>query len=127
MIVSANISYSEMTFSESKHNNDVTLMIKPSICLVDGKETECKSRFDVSWQSPNQLDGCLFLDYQRKSIQCWQAETAGKATVQIEHEDSVLVSLENRDLNMTYAKSKIRVMNKASLKKRRLRNPWDFL
>lgn len=127
VLISAGTSYSEIAFSDAESDDSIKLLIKPSICLIDGRETECKSRFDVSWQSKSQLDGCIFIDYQRESIQCWQKQFAGNTTINIEHEDSVLVSLENRALKITYAKNKIRVMNKASLKKRRLRYPWDFL
>lgn len=127
VLISAGTSYSEIAFSDAESDDNIKLLIKPSICLIDGRETECKSRFDVSWQSKSQLDGCIFIDYQRESIQCWQKQISGNTTINIEHEDSVLVSLENRALKITYAKNKIRVMNKASLKKRRLRYPWDFL
>ena len=121
------LGFSDINAEVSQHNESVKLIIKPSICLVDGEEKECKSRFDISWQSESQLRSCIFLDYQLKSIQCWQEKSSGTVIVDFEHEDSVIVTLENRAIDITYASSKIRVMNKASLSKRRLRNPWDFL
>ena len=109
---------------------EVQLIVKPSLCLIEtsnGNKGKCESMFDVTWRSNQAISSCLYLDYITNAIDCWNEQRNGKLTISIEKDESVLVTLENRTYQVTYAQSKIRVMNKASLTKKRYRNPWDFL
>lgn len=116
--------------AENNSQPEVQLTVKPSLCLIEashGSKGKCESMFDVTWRSSQAISPCLYLDYKTDSINCWNNLRNGKLTITVENDESVLVTLENRTYRVTYAQSKIRVMNKASLTKKRYRNPWDFL
>lgn len=57
---------------------NITLTIRPHICIAPRGESSCISRIEVSWQSDRLTDVCLHTGVEDAPLNCWNQSRSGE-------------------------------------------------
>lgn len=109
---------------------DVSLNVKPLLCIIDRRTPACDMAFLIAWQSPARGYYCLHNPFVTAPLRCWREANAGQ------HEDRRMVDkgfmfwLTGDDNDAPLAAVVVEVMTTDTTdrrRKRRTRHVWDLL
>ena len=109
--------------------DDVTLSVKPVLCILDEQTTACDMGFIVTWESAEDGYYCLYHHFATAPLRCWQRARNGQHEERRSVDESFQFWL-NRDGNdEPVATAAVEVMIAAPADRRRTRRTrhiWDL-
>ncbi len=109
-------------------SSEVTLVIKPNICVASRGEKNCISSFDISWYSNRVGDYCLRTANEKQSLKCWQSEDSGffKHKISIQQDLSYWISSMITNNHLAKSTVKFAALKPHRKHNRRSRLPWTI-
>jgi len=95
--------------------------IAPVVCVADHRSDRCQLDFRLSWQHPEPISLCAELEGQ--SLHCWQQQTSGELSYQVQLEGPSLLHLKAG--SETRLTRQLSVLSRQPERKRRLVAPWS--
>ncbi len=118
-----------LSSADSEPDNDMSLSVKPVLCITDARSKTCDIAFLVEWRSELNGDYCLFNDLESTALRCWSNRYDGQ------HNDKRLIA-ESFTYWMTGEEAKVKLVVAAvevlrldsndRRRKRRSRHVWDI-
>ena len=108
---------------------DMTLSVKPVLCITDNRNPSCDMAFLVVWQSALTGYYCLFNDFGDAPVRCWNEEHTGELSDERTVRENVSYWMTDRDLASRLAVVTVEVLRMDSddrRRKRRTRHVWDL-
>lgn len=108
---------------------NVTLSVKPVLCITDKRNPTCDMAFLVVWQSVLTGYYCLFNDFDDAPVRCWNEERAGELSDERTVQEDFSYWMTDRDLVSRLAEVTVEVLRMDSddrRRKRRTRHVWDI-
>jgi hypothetical protein len=108
---------------------DMTLRVKPVLCITDSRNPSCDMAFLVVWQSALTGYYCLFSDFEDAPVRCWNEEQAGELSDERNVQENFSYWMTDRDLASRLAVVTVEVLRMDSddrRRKRRTRHVWDI-
>lgn len=108
---------------------EVTLKVKPVLCVVDERNAACEMAFVVIWESSMQGYYCLYNHFDARPLRCWDEELNGEFDETRVVSDGFRYWLTLGAANNTVASKAIEVMSVSTSdrrRKRRTRYVWDL-
>jgi|GEM_PF-6292548 len=107
---------------------DVTLIIKPNICVAARGEEYCISSFDISWYSKRSGDFCLGTGQQKQTLKCWEAAESGFYVhkINISKDQSYWLTSVNAEILWARSTVKYAALKPHRKNGRRSRSPWSI-
>lgn len=115
--------------AERAYAEEVTLTVKPVLCIVDSRTPSCDMSFLVVWQSGSTGYYCLFNDFGDAPVRCWSEERAGEVTDARTVQESFSYWMTGTDGEARLAQVEVEVLRMDSddrRRKRRTRHVWDI-
>ena len=109
---------------------DISLIIKPNICIAGRGEPACESSMNISWESEEVGDYCLHSALSEGALACWDLATSGRYQDRVILNDDVMYWMAYPG---TQEKLVTNVIKFAALKphrkfpRRRSRLPWSLV
>lgn len=113
--------------TEADNDDEITLSVKPVLCITDRRTPVCDMSFLVIWQSATSGYYCLYSDLDDAAIRCWTEENGGE----VEDERTVRESFSywlSEDVERV-AQVEVEVLRLDSddrRRRRRSRHVWDI-
>ena len=108
---------------------DMTLSVKPVLCITDNRNPSCDMAFLVVWQSALTGYYCLFNDFGDAPVRCWNEEHTGELSDERTVRENFSYWMTDRDLASRLAVVTVEVLRMDSddrRRKRRTRHVWDL-
>ena len=108
---------------------DMTLSVKPVLCITDKRNPSCDMAFLVVWQSALTGYYCLFNDFGDAPVRCWNEERTGELSDERTVRDNFSYWMTDGDLASRLAVVTVEVLRMDSddrRRKRRTRHVWDI-
>ena len=108
---------------------NMTLSVKPVLCITDKRNPTCDMAFLVVWQSGLTGYYCLFNDFDDAPVRCWNEERAGELSDERTVQEDFSYWMTDRDLVSRLAEVTVEVLRMDSddrRRKRRTRHVWDI-
>ena len=108
---------------------EMTLSVKPVLCITDKRNPTCDMAFLVVWQSALTGYYCLFNDFGEAPVRCWNEERTGKLSDERTVQENFSYWMTDRDLASRLAVVTVEVLRMDSddrRRKRRTRHVWDI-
>lgn len=108
---------------------DVTLNVKPVLCITDNRNPSCDMSFLVMWQSAIAGYYCVFNDFAEDPVRCWTEERAGRLNDDRNVRQNFSYWLTGSDSASRLAEVSIEVLRLDSddrRRRRRTRHVWDI-
>jgi hypothetical protein len=118
-----------LAFAEDEAAGDMTLSVKPVLCITDKRSPSCDMAFLVVWQSALTGYYCLFNDVGDAPVRCWDEERAGELSDERTVRENFSYWMTDRDLASRLAVVTVEVLRMDSddrRRKRRTRHVWDI-
>lgn len=118
-----------LAFAEGAAAEDMTLSVKPMLCITDKRNPSCDMAFLVVWQSALTGYYCLFNDFGDAPVRCWNEERAGEVSDERTVRESFSYWMTDRDPASRIAVVTVEVLRMDSddrRRKRRTRHVWDI-
>ncbi len=109
-------------------SSDVTLIIKPNICVASRGEKNCISSFDISWSSKHTGNYCLGVANEQQNLKCWQAADSGfyRHKTSIYEDLSYWLTSMVTDIQLAKSTVKFAALKPHRKHGRRSRLPWSI-
>lgn len=109
---------------------DLTLTVKPHLCLRHADGDECRVEVIIDWRSNTAANFCLFSDLDKTSLQCWDHQQNGnRIELRVISEDlNYWVSIEGTSEKLAQRSVKIATLvsdERRSLRQRR--HIWSLI
>ena len=108
----------------------VDLEVKPLLCIIDARTTECDIGFLVRWLSDRAGRYCLFNDFAPTPLRCWSDERTGELEEQRVVRDEFRYWITGNDTATELAAVTVEVLRLDDgdrRRNRRTRHVWDLL
>ena len=108
---------------------DMTLTVKPLLCITDSRNPSCDMTFLVVWQSALTGYYCLFSDLDDAPVRCWNAAHTGRQSDERSVRENFSYWMTDRDPGSRLAEVTVEVLRMDSddrRRKRRTRHVWDI-
>ncbi len=115
--------------AENAAAEDMTLSVKPVLCITDKRNPSCDMAFLVVWQSALTGYYCLFNDFGDDPVRCWNEERTGELSDERTVQENFSYWMTDRDLASRLAVVTVEVLRMDSddrRRKRRTRHVWDI-
>ena len=101
----------------------VNLTPKPSSCVSLHQGRECFATIELTWQTPQVEDYCLFVETSNQPLKCWKQSNRGRIEFDFESAKSLAFHLKGGPQQVKVAQTKVSVgwVYNSSNKKRRWR------
>ena len=109
---------------------EVSLSVKPVLCITDSREHSCALSILVSWRSNRAGRFCLHNDFSDGPLRCWELAEAGMHVEERVVEDTFRYWLVDGTSEARLAEASLDVMSADSDDRRRQRqrrHVWDIL
>lgn len=109
--------------------DDVTLTVKPLLCVTDKRNPSCDMSFLVVWQSSSTGYYCIFNDFAEDPVRCWTEERTGQVNDDRNVRQNFSYWITGGDLASRLAEVKVEVLRMDSddrRRRRRTRHVWDI-
>lgn len=110
--------------------DDVSLDVKPVLCIIDRRTPACEIDFLVAWRSAVEGNYCLFNHFERMPLRCWRDDDAGRHEERRTVDESFQYWLTGDDAEGRLAAVTVDVMTTETgdrRRGRRTRHIWDIL
>ena len=118
-----------LAISEQAAAEDMSLSVKPVLCITDKRSPSCDMAFLVVWQSALTGYYCLFNDFDDAPVRCWNEERAGELSDERTVRENFSYWMTDRNLASRLAVVTVEVLRMDSddrRRKRRTRHVWDI-
>jgi hypothetical protein len=118
-----------LAFAEDEAAGDMTLSVKPVLCITDKRSPSCDMAFLVVWQSALTGYYCLFNNFGDAPVRCWDEERTGELSDERTVRENFSYWMTDRDLASRLAVVTVEVLRMDSddrRRKRRTRHVWDI-
>ena len=118
-----------LAMSETAATEDMTLTVRPVLCITDKLTPSCDMSFLVVWQSALSGYYCLFTDFDDAPVRCWNEERTGQLSDQRTVQENFTYWMTDRDEISRLAVVTVEVLRMDSddrRRKRRTRHVWDL-
>ena len=118
-----------LAFAGNAAAEDMTLSVKPVLCITDKRNPSCDMAFLVVWQSALTGYYCLFNDFGDAPVRCWNEERTGELSDERTVQQNFSYWMTDRDLASRLAVVTVEVLRLDSddrRRKRRTRHVWDI-
>lgn len=108
---------------------DVTLTVKPVLCITDKRNPSCRMSFLIVWQSGTTGYYCLFNDFGTAPVRCWSEDREGRLTDERTVHTDFSYWMTGTDRETRLARVDVEVLRMDSddrRRKRRTRHVWDI-
>ena len=109
--------------------DDMSLTVKPVLCITDKRNPSCDMSFLVMWQSLATGYYCLFNDFGDAPVRCWSEEREGRLTDERKVQANFSYWMTGTDPEARLAQVDVEVLRMDSddrRRKRRTRHVWDI-
>lgn len=109
--------------------DDMSLTVKPVLCITDKQNPSCNMSFLVMWQSLATGYYCLFNDFGDAPLRCWSEEREGQLTDERNVQADFSYWMTGADPEAHLAQVDVEVLRMGSedrRRKRRTRHVWDI-
>lgn len=104
----------------------IAFSIKPKLCVLNAEEETCHDELQVTWRAPEQRSLCLYQADKTEPLQCWQAETQGTYTFELNTRASTDFQLREAETDEALGDQRFHVVYQDKKFRRARRNPWSF-
>lgn len=118
-----------LALCEDEISGDMTLAVKPVLCITDKRNPSCDMAFLVVWQSALTGYYCLFTDLDDVPVRCWNEERTGRLSDERTVRQNFSYWMTDRDPGSRLAEVTVEVLRMDSddrRRKRRTRHVWDI-
>ena len=118
-----------LAFAGNAAAEDMTLSVKPVLCITDKRNPSCDMAFLVVWQSALTGYYCLFNDFGDAAVHCWSEEREGRLTDERTVQTDFSYWMTGTDPETRLAQVDVEVLRMDSddrRRKRRTRHVWDI-
>mgnify|MGYP000585584716 CR=1 FL=1 len=118
-----------LAMSERAAAEDMSLSVKPVLCITDKRIPSCDMAFVVMWQSALTGYYCLFNDFDDAPVRCWNEERTGELSDERTVRENFSYWMTDRDLASRLAVVTVEVLRMESddrRRTRRTRHVWDI-
>ena len=115
-------------FDEARAD-DVTLTVKPVLCITDNRNPTCEMAFLVIWESSTSGYYCLFNDFGDAAVRCWNEDREGQVTDERTVDTSFSYWMTGNEGEARLAQVDVEVLRMGSndrRRNRRTRHVWDI-
>lgn len=105
---------------------DISLVLKPKVCVLSSKEETCYDQIQVSWESQEPLSLCLYQKSQATPLACWENANFGSHKMMLNTNASLAFSLKEKEQNRLLASETFEVVHDHKEYRRARRNAWAF-
>ena len=108
---------------------EMSLKVKPVLCIVDSRTPSCEMSFLVVWESDTTGYYCLFNDFGDTAVRCWSEERDGELSDDRTVQESFSYWMTGTDGEARLAQVEVEVLRMDSddrRRKRRTRHVWDI-
>ena len=115
--------------AEQAADSDVSLAVKPVLCITDKRNPRCNIAFLVEWHSQFEGYFCLFNDFLTTPLRCWTNRRGGRLSDQRSVEESFTYWITSDESALRLAQASVEVLRLDSddrRRKRRTRHVWDI-
>lgn len=109
--------------------DDMTLSVKPLLCITDSRNEVCEMSFLIVWESGKRGYYCLFNDYGEAPMRCWNEEREGRLTDDLNVRETFSFWMAGTDAARRLAEVRVEVLRMDSddrRRSRRTRHVWDI-
>lgn len=110
-------------------SDDMTLTVKPLLCVTDNLNPSCNMSFLIVWQSIATGYYCLFSDFTDAPMHCWSEESTGELNDDRTVTQDFSFWMTGTDVGARLAEVKVEVLRMDSddrRRRRRTRHVWDI-
>lgn len=110
-------------------SDDMTLTVKPLLCVTDNLNPSCDMSFLIVWQSIATGYYCLFSDFTDAPMYCWSEERTGELNDDRTVTQDFSFWMTGTDAGARLAEVKVEVLRMDSddrRRRRRTRHVWDI-
>ena len=118
-----------LALSDDATAEDMTLSVKPVLCITDKRNPTCDMAFLVVWKSALTGYYCLFNDFGDAPVRCWNEDRTGELSDERTVQENFSYWMTDRDLASRLAVVTVEVLRMDSddrRRKRRTRHVWDI-
>ncbi|MDH3621567.1 MAG: DUF3019 domain-containing protein [Gammaproteobacteria bacterium] len=118
-----------LALCEEEAVENMTLTVKPLLCITDNRNPSCDMAFLVAWQSALTGYYCLFSDLDDVPVRCWNEERMGQLSDERTVRENFSYWMTDRDPGSRLAEVTVEVLRMDSddrRRKRRTRHVWDI-
>jgi Protein of unknown function (DUF3019) len=116
--------------AQAAEEAQVSLKVKPLLCIVDQFSPSCAMKFELRWQSLRIGDYCLNNDLQSLPLNCWKLVLSGELREQRVVTQGFTYWVSEASGASRLAAAKVEVLRIGSTdrrRERRTRHIWDVL
>lgn len=109
--------------------DDMTLTVKPVLCITDKRNPSCEMSFLVMWESRSTGYYCLFNDFGDAPVRCWSEKREGRLTDDRTVQTDFSYWMKGTDGEARLAQVDVEVLRMDSddrRRRRRTRHVWDI-
>jgi hypothetical protein len=106
---------------------DIRLDIKPRVCTLSAKDTQCSTPVRASWQAPQPESLCLVIAGRSDIKECWEQHSRGTYSVELTFSDDLLFELRDPSLQNVLTSKTLQVIREALEFRRKRRQPWSII
>lgn len=103
-------------------NAGVCWQVSPSTCITERIDQPCQSPLSVQWHSQNQQSLCIVL--AKQNLHCWSSASSGSWQKAIPWANETLFL--KTEANTFILQTKLKVLSRQPVKRRRLNGPWSL-
>jgi hypothetical protein len=115
------------TMLSSAHAATIRLDVKPRICTLSGKDTQCETPVRAAWRSSQRESLCLVIVDHPQVKRCWENFARGTYSVELVFSEDLLIELRDPQLQTVLASKAIQVIREALEFRRKRRQPWNLI
>ena len=118
-----------LALTPSAQADDMSLTVKPLLCITDNRNPVCEMSFLVVWETRERGYYCLFNDYGEAPVRCWNEERRGETTDERTVQETFRFWMTGTDTTARLAEVSVEVLRLDSddrRRKRRTRHVWDI-
>jgi hypothetical protein len=114
----------------ARKSPEVSLRVKPVLCITDASQPDCEMTFEVEWESGQANDYCLGDDVSLAPLNCWVRQSSGEYDEDRIVKQSFSYQLTRAGEEEPLAETKVELMtidNSDRRRQRRSRHAWSIL
>ncbi len=105
------------------------LVVKPVLCITDKRTPSCEMSFLVYWQSEAKGYYCVFNDFEKNPLRCWDDDNEGEMTDDRDVSEDFYFWITDEEYSVRLAAAVVEVLRMDSddrRRRRRTRHVWDI-
>ncbi len=115
-----------LTAGMGEPDSGIQLEIRPQICTLAAKETQCSTTVHAKWRSPREESLCLVILGRSDVKRCWEHYSEGTYSIELVFSDDLLFELKDSRLETVLASEALRIIREAIRYRHRRRAPWNI-